>query len=168
MQHLIQQRLYKGSTLPICLILTGIMALLAISALRSATAEARLSISVQNFSQAFYLAERGVATALGFANAQPENLSLSLPVTVPISQPALPDHSIDVEIEAAGNDSHCPMFTNGQRQHYEIYSTGIAGMGAIRTHIQGFYICRELCTGESCIGTELPPVPGYWTIFADE
>ncbi len=148
--------------------LTGILSILAVSALRSATAEARLGISVQNFSQAFHLAERGVVTALAFARTQPENLSLSLPVTIPIAQPTLPGHSIDITIEATGNDDHCPMFTVGQRQHYEIYSTGNAGMDATRTHIQGFYICHEPCTGESCIGTEASPIPSYWTVFEDE
>jgi hypothetical protein len=168
MRHLIHKQRSQGSALPICLILTGILSILAISALRSATAEARLSISVLAASQAFSLAERGVITALAFARTQPEKLSLTMPVVVPVPQPALPGHSIDVEIEASGNDNHCPMFANSERQHYEVYSTGIAGMSAIRTHVQGFYICRELCAEENCIGTELSPVPSYWTIFEDE
>jgi hypothetical protein len=168
MRHRIHKQRSQGSALPICLILTGILSILAISALRSATAEARLSRSVLDASQAFSLAERGVVTALAFARTQPENLSLSMPVAVPVTQPALPGHSIAVEIEASGIDDHCPMFTNSERQHYEIYSTGMAGMGAIRTHVQGFYICRELCADENCIGAEISPVPSYWTIFEDE
>ena len=168
MRHLIHKQRSRGSALPICLILTGILSILAISALRSATAEARLSRSVLAASQAFSLAERGVITALAFARTQPEKLSLTMPVAVPVPQPALPGHSIDVEIEAIGKDNHCPTFANSERQHYEVYSTGIAGMSAIRTHVQGFYICRELCAEESCIGTELSPVPSYWTIFEDE
>jgi hypothetical protein len=168
MRHRIHKQRSQGSALPICLILTGILSILAISALRSATAEARLSRSVLDASQAFSLAERGVVTALAFARTQPEKLSSTMPVAVPVTQPALPGHSIAVEIEASGIDDHCPMFTNSERQHYEIYSTGMAGMGAIRTHVQGFYICRELCADENCIGAEISPVPSYWTIFEDE
>ncbi|MCP4091007.1 MAG: hypothetical protein GY746_14635 [Gammaproteobacteria bacterium] len=167
MRHPRNKRQHQGSTLPICLILTGILNILAINALRSATTEARLGISAQDFSRAFHLAERGVVTALAFARTQPENLPLSLPVTIPITQPTLPDHSIDITIKATGNDGHCPLFTVGERQHYEIYATGIAGMGATRTHIQGFYICRELCTGENCINAEAAPIPSYWTVFGD-
>jgi len=141
--------------------------MLAISALRSATAEARLGASVLASSQAFSHAQRGVMAALHYAGTQPENLSLDNPVVIPISQPVSAGHSIDIEIVAGGSDAHCPVFTNGERQHYEIYSTGVAGTGAVRTHVQGFYICRELCTGDSCIATESSPVPSYWTVVED-
>jgi hypothetical protein len=145
--------------------LVSILGILAVSALRSATAEARLSASVLAASQAFSLAQNGVVTALAYAKSHPENLSLHNPVIVPVAQPATTDHSITTEIEANGNDPHCPMFSHGERQHYEIYSTGIAGPGATRTHVQGFYICRELCASENCIAEETLATPSYWTTF---
>jgi Tfp pilus assembly protein PilX len=143
--------------------LVSILGILAVSALRSATAEARLGASVLAASQAFNLAQNGLVTALVYARARPENLSLINPVVVPVTQPTAPEHSISVTIEASGNDAHCPIFSNGERQHYEIYSTGIAGPGATRTHVRGFYICRELCAGENCVGIENPATPSYWT-----
>jgi hypothetical protein len=157
-----------GSALAICLMLVAILGILAISALRSATAEARLGTSVMAASQAFSLAQNGVVTALAYAQTHPENLSVNNPVIVPISQPTTPDHSISTEIVASGSDAQCPMFSHGERQHYEIYSTGVAGPAATRTHVQGFYICRELCTGADCLAAETPVILSYWTIAEDE
>jgi len=163
-------RQIRGSALPICLMLSGILGILAVSALRSATAEARLGVSVLAAHQAFSLAQRGSTTALRYAMRQPENLPAlqSIPLIIPVAQPASPGHSIETEIAAFGIDADCPYLhddaiLNVERQHYEIRSTGRASTSATRIHVQGFYICHEICSGNGCIGTVTPPVPSYWT-----
>ena len=163
-------RQIRGSALPICLMLSGILGILAVSALRSATAEARLGVSVLAAHQAFNLAQRGSTTALGYAMRQPENLPAlqSIPLNISVAQPAIQGHSIETEIAAIGADAECPYLRNDadlnvERQHYEIRSTGRAGKSATRIHVQGFYICHEICSGNGCIGTVTPPVPSYWT-----
>ncbi len=168
--HRPRNRQMRGSALPICLMLSGILSILAVSALRSATAEARLGVSVLAAHQAFYLAQRGSTTALSYAIRLPENLPApqSIPLIIPVAQPSIPGHSIETEIAAIGTDAVCPYLSddavlNIERQHYEIRSMGRASTSATRIHIQGFYICHEICSGIGCIGTVTRPVPSYWT-----
>lgn len=155
----------RGSAMTICLILTGLLGLLAVNALRSATTEARLSLSALRAHQAFTLAERGIAAALRHAEQHPGRLPAPKDkITVPATEPTDLGDSLAILITATDSDTQCPEYTTGERRHYEIRSVARAGTGARRTHLQGFYICRELCAGDGCLAAESLPVRSYWTI----
>lgn len=153
----------SGATLAAALILVTAGMLLAISALRSATTEAQLGGTLIAAQDAFWLAELGVAAGLSFALNQPADLpaatSLNLAATTSLGH----GHT-KIAIHQNGTDAHCPSLAplNSVRYHYEIHATGFADRGATSTHVQGFYICSELCTSLYCDLAELPPVKSYW------
>jgi hypothetical protein len=156
----------NGATLAAALILVTAGMLLAISALRSAITEAQLSSTLIAAQDAFWLAELGVATGMSFALNQPADLpegtSLKLATT------GSPGRGyIKTTIYQNETDSHCPSLAplNSIRHHYEIHATGVADRGATSTHVQGFYICSEICTSLYCDIAELPPVKSYWKSF---
>jgi hypothetical protein len=155
----------NGSALPLCLVLTGLLGLFAVNALRSATTEAKLSLSVLRSHEAFALAEQGILAALRYAEQHAANLPAPndiLPVATTVSVRA--GESLAVSITATHSDAQCPAFVTSERMHFEIRSIGRAGAGARRTHVQGFYICRELCEVDDCLAAESSPVPSYWTL----
>ncbi len=153
----------SGATLAAALILVTAGMLLAISALRSATTEAQLGGTLIAAQDAFWLAELGVAAGLSFALNQPADLpeATSLKLTATTS---LRHGHTKITIHQNGTDAHCPSLAplNSVRYHYEIHATGFADRGATSTHVQGFYICSELCTSLYCDIAELPPVKSYW------
>lgn len=155
----------SGSALPLCLVLTGMLGVFAVNALRSATIEARLSLSVLQAHQAFTLAERGITAALRYAEQHADSLpAASDRLTVPTTGATHAGESLAVSITAMHDDTQCPAYSAAERQHYEIHSVGRVGAGARRTHVQGFYICRELCDADDCLAAESSPVPSYWTL----
>jgi hypothetical protein len=171
----------NGSILPLCLVLTGLLGLFAVNALRSATTEAQLSLSVLHSYEAFALAEQGILAALRYAEQHAANLPepndmLTIATTVSTGAEARAEpraerrseprsgKSLAVTITATHSDAQCPAFVTSERMHFEIRSVGRAGAGARRTHVQGFYICRELCDVEGCLAAESAPVPSYWTL----
>ncbi len=153
----------SGATLAAALILVTAGMMLAISALRSAATEAQLGSTLIAAQDAFWLAERGIAAGISFALNQPADLpeasSLNLAATTSLGR-----GHIKTTIHQNGTDSHCPSLAplNSVRHHYEIHATGFADRGATSTHIQGFYICSEICTSLYCDIEELPPVKSYW------
>jgi Tfp pilus assembly protein PilX len=154
-----------GSALPLCLILTGMLGMFAVNALRSATIEARLTLSVLQTHQAFTLAERGITAALRYAGQHTDNLPAAPDrLAVPMTGSSHAGESLAVSITATHSDTQCPIYATAERQHYEIHSVSSVGAGARRTHVQGFYICRELCDVDDCLAAESTPVPSYWTL----
>jgi hypothetical protein len=163
--HSTRRRTTRGSTLPVCLLLTGIIGIVALNTLRSATAEIRLGQSVKAAHQAFNLAERGISMTLNRISLHPTDLPTPTDSskTIGVMQPLTDGHSIYSAIQTLNVDSNCPMFDTGERSHYEIHSTGVAGSSATRIHIQGFYICRESCSTDGCLSVETLPELSYWT-----
>jgi hypothetical protein len=156
-------RAQAGATLVAVLILVSAGTLLGVSALRSATTEAQLSGTLIAAQDAFWLAELGVAAGMQYAVARPADLPRDAVVDIVI--PARPEHGhVETAIHAAGEDTHCPSLAPAEaiRHHYEIHATGYADRGAISTHVQGFYICSEVCTTLGCVVPENPPVRSYW------
>jgi Tfp pilus assembly protein PilX len=153
----------SGATLAAALILVTAGMLLAISALRSATTEAQLASTLIAGQDAFWLAELGVATGISFALNQPADLPEATSLNLAATTPPGRGHT-KITIHQNGTDAHCPSLAplNSVRHHYEIHATGFADRGAISTHVQGFYICSELCTSLYCDIAESPPVKSYW------
>jgi hypothetical protein len=164
--HSTSPRTASGSTLPVCLMLTGIIGVIASHTLRSATTEIRLGQSVIAAEQAFNLAERGISMTLNHISLHPTDLPTPTDSskTIDVIQPLTAGHSIYSEIQTLNVDSHCPMLDTGERSHYEIHSTGVAGSSATRTHIQGFFVCRESCVTDDCLSVEMLPELSYWTL----
>jgi hypothetical protein len=67
-------------------------------------------------------------------------------------------------IVALGSDADCPALAPlpAIRRHYEIHATGYADRGAVATHVQGFYVCAEVCAITYCEVAEQRPVAAYW------
>ena len=156
-------RTQSGATLAAALILVTAGMLLAISALRSATTEARLSSTLVAAQDAFWLAEQGVASGINFASNRPVDLPELAPLNLPTH--TTPGHGrAEIIIYPSGTDTDCPSLAphDSIRRHYEIQATGVADLGAVSAHVQGFYICSEICTTLYCDIQELPPVKSYW------
>jgi len=161
------QHTQSGATLAVVMILVSAGMLLAVSALRSATTEAQLSGTLIAAQEAFWLAELGVASGIRFAHARPAELPDS-------SARELKTHIshrrgyTETVILQNGADNHCPPLApaNAIRRHYEIHATGMAARGAISTHVQGFYVCSEICSAIDCEVPEYPPVKSYWKAVA--
>jgi hypothetical protein len=158
-----ESRIERGAALPATLMLIAAASLTALSALRSAATEARLIGSLRAASSAFNLAEQGIAAGLQLAHANTALLPDSAPLTLPVHTIAGVG-SVTTLIQPGTHDNHCPTLAPlpAVRSHFEIRATGTADPGARTTHVQGFYVCREICTGADCIAVELPPVRSYW------
>lgn len=158
-----ESRIENGAALPATLLLIAAASLTALSALRSAATEARLIGSLRAGSAAFALAEQGIAAGLQLAQANPALLPDSTPLILP-AQTVAGMGSVAVFIQPGTRDNHCPALAPlpAVRAHFEIRATGTVDPGARTTHIQGFYVCREICSGAGCIAVELAPVRSYW------
>jgi len=158
-----ESRVERGAALPATLLLVAAASLTALSALRSAATEARLIGSLHAASSAFALAEQGITAGLQFAQANPALLPDSTPLALPV-QVITGTGSVTTLIQPGTRDNHCPALAPlpAVRSHFEIRATGTADPGPRTTHVQGFYVCREICTGTDCIAVELAPVRSYW------
>ena len=158
-----ESRVERGAALPATLLLIAAASLTALSALRSAATEARLIGSLSAASSAFALAEQGVAAGLQLAQANPALLPDSTPLLLP-AQTITGLGSVTALIQPGTRDNYCPGLAPlpAVRSHFEIRATATADLGARTTHVQGFYVCREVCTGADCIAVELAPVRSYW------
>jgi len=157
------QPVESGAALAAVLILVAAGTILGIGALRSATTEAQLSGTLTASRQAHWLAELGVAAGLDFAAARPADLprDTAINVALPLN---LEQGRVEATIHSAGEDASCPALAPAAaiRHHYEIHATGYADHGASSTHVQGFFICSEICTTPGCEVPEYPPVRNYW------
>jgi hypothetical protein len=153
----------SGAALPATLLLIAAASMTALSALRAAATEARLIGSLHATSSAFALAEQGIAAGLQFAQANPALLPDSTPLALPVHV-ITGTGSVTTLIQPGVRDNHCPALAPlpAVRSHFEIRATGAADPGARTTHVQGFYVCREICTAADCIAVELAPVRSYW------
>jgi hypothetical protein len=154
----------RGSTIAIILMLLGILSLLATNALRTAIAETRLIDTLLVAGSTFQLAELGIASGLQFAIDNPAELPVTDALTLPPLQVDVFGR-VQTSLVAVGTDNLCPELepVPAQRLHFEIRATAVVDNPVNGTHVQGFYICRELCT-EACIGAEILPVKSYWTV----
>jgi hypothetical protein len=152
-----------GATLPAVLLLLAAAMLTALAALRSAASETRLTGTLLNSYSAFALAELGIAAGLQTAVMNPAALSATNTLTLsPQSVNGLGRYT--TLIRPAGRDDFCPALAPlpANRMHFEIVATGDANDSITTTHVQGFYICSELCTTADCVAAEMPPVRSYW------
>ncbi|MDP6437437.1 MAG: hypothetical protein QF790_02485 [Gammaproteobacteria bacterium] len=155
-----------GSALPIVLMLLTILSLFAANALRTATAEARLTDSLLVADRAFELGERGIAAGLRYAFENPANLTTGLPLALRLAGPDA-DDTVEVSLAHTVLDNYCPAMSVSpvERLHFEIRA--MVHVELLRqTHVQGFYICREICPGP-CTGIESLPVRSYWTVHGE-
>jgi len=157
----------KGMTLVATLLLVAAATLSAAAALRSTVSELQLTGTLLAANNAFALAELGLAAGMQKVLADPASLpdagSLSLP-----PQEVAGTGSINTVIQAGAHDDHCPALAPlpGIRQHFEIRATGFADRSVSATHVQGFYVCREVCVTTECVALELLPVKAYWFALA--
>lgn len=153
----------NGSVLPTVLMLLSILSLLAVNTLRTATVEAQLTDSLLLAGRAFESAELGIAAGMRFAINNPARLANELPLSLRVSDPAA-NNDIEVTLIHTAVDNYCSEMHEKpvERIHYEIRSE--VALGALRrSHVQGFYICRNICAAW-CTGIETPPVKSYWTV----
>ena len=153
----------RGVALPAALVIAAATAMLATAALRSATSATELAGTVVAAGDAFRLAELGVAAGLRLARTAPA----LLPATGQISVAELDAAGagrVSASIVAVGSDAGCPALTSlpAIRRHYEIHATGHANRGAVATHVQGFFVCAEVCNTAGCEAAEELPVASYW------
>ena len=129
----------------------------------STVSELQLTGALLAANDAFALADLGLAAGMQQALADPASLpdagSLSLP-----TQQFAGRGSINIVIQAGTHDNHCPALAPlpGIRRHFEIRATGFADRSASATHVQGFYVCREVCAAAECVAMELLSVQAYW------
>lgn len=150
---------HQGSALVFALLLLTILTVLAMAMHRAALAEAQIAGSIANQQQAFALAMQQIAAGLLLAQTQPENLPTS--IAMPLSRISQGAAHADAVIESIGQDSHCSGLTAGERIHYQITSTAQANRGARSQLVQGFWLCRELCT-PPCTAVMYAPHRSYW------
>ena len=160
-----------GSALPIVLMLLMILSLLAANALRTAIAESRLIDSLLVAGQVFETAEPGIMAGLRFAYENPSGLPTDLPTDLPVTLSIVNPNrrgTVEATLSHTAIDNYCPMMDvlPVERLHYEIHSVASVDDLLRQTHIQGFYICREVCPGP-CTGIESFPVESYWTVHDD-
>ena len=159
-----QELRQQGSAAVIAIALLGILSMLASSALQTALAETRLINSLLVAGSTFELAELGIASGLQLATNSPGQLPDTEPLTLPPLQADVFGR-LETTIVATDTDNLCPQMSPlpAERLHFEIRATAAVENPVNGTHVQGFYICRELCTN-NCIGAESLPVKSYWTI----
>lgn len=153
----------RGATLPATLLLIAAATLTALAAVHSAASETRLTGTVLSASTAFALAELGIAAGMQTALTDPARLPDSGTLTLP-SQTITGMGNVSVSIQPGASDNYCPALAPlpATRRHFEIRATGSADHSVRTTHVQGFYVCRELCTSADCVALELLPVRSYW------
>jgi len=146
--------------------LLTILSLLAANALRTATAEAQLTDSLLVTGRAFELGERGIAAGLHYAYENPASLTTELPLALRLAGPGA-DDTVEVSLAHTALDDFCPAMSvlPVERLHFEIRATVHVEL-LRQTHVQGFYVCREICPG-SCTGIESLPVKSYWTVHGE-
>ncbi len=153
----------RGATLPATLLLVVAATLTALAALRSAASETRLTGTLLAANTAFALAELGIAAGMHTALTEPARLPDSGPLTLP-PQTIAGMGSVSVLIQPTASDNACPALAPlpAVRRHFEIRATSVADHSVRTTHVQGFYVCRELCATAGCVALELLPVRSYW------
>jgi len=155
----------KGFAMPVCLLITVLISLLAVTAYQTALSELRIGAALINARQAYGLAEYAVNSALRYVTVSPATLpSDSTPLVVPLTQPESTSQQIHAVITTKQQDKICPQYISGIRQHYEILATATSGQAGKRIHRQGFYVCRLHCAISLCPPLESKPVRTYWTI----
>ena len=159
----IQQQ--QGFVLPLCLFITALISMVAITMRQTATTELRLAATVIEAMQAYALAEYALTYAFESANNNPD--LLPDPYTSLEIKPALANttgQSAVATISATHSDKHCPEFSAGERQHFEILARAQTSGAGRRIHRLGFYICREICVTPPCAASVSDLVRSFWTV----
>jgi Tfp pilus assembly protein PilX len=152
----------SGAVLPVILLLALIRSLLAVSALRTATAENRFIGALIAANEAFWLAETGLQYALNMADSNPGLLTSAGVIALP--RQTLATGTVDTTIAFLGTAAGCPELADpsATREHFEIRADSHALRNAVDSHMLGFYICRDNCLGELCTGIETAAIRTYW------
>lgn len=125
----------KGIALPICLILLGILTLLAISGMNTSTAELVMAGNEQHRTRALAAAETGIEAAIAAGG-----FDSSIPVTT-VAAPLSDADSYTASIRPRGTTAAPPGYNDTlTAEHYEIESTGASLRNANATVVQGFYL----------------------------
>ncbi|MGI9291790.1 MAG: hypothetical protein ACR2QG_11030 [Gammaproteobacteria bacterium] len=152
---------HEGFALPVCLAIMLLISLTVLSAQQTALLELRLSSTLTEVPHVYSLAEYGIDASLSTLNETP---SLLPPPTETTKFEFSPHgQSVNAEIIALTSGIECPGFPTGERQHFEILATASTSDAVIRTHKQGFYVCREVCLVAGCAPDISPAVRTYWT-----
>jgi Tfp pilus assembly protein PilX len=155
----------KAFAMPLCLLITVLISLVAIAAHQTALTGARMSSARINSHTAFNLAEYAINNALFLARTSPETLPTnSTPLDATLSLPQTVSQQVAAVITMTHQDSNCPEFNSGRRQHYEVLATVTFEQTGKRSYRQGFFICRQDCTFSNCSLEISAPRRTYWTI----
>jgi len=152
-----------GSVLPIMLLITSAMALLAAGIWQTAVLSALLSQSVAATDRAFWSAETGTEVGLAYIDRHLQLLPVSADTTVDLPNPlTASDETVRLRVNYIATDSDCENLAGpAVRHHYELHAHAINQL-ARETHVQGFYLCSETCLEQDCVVAEQPPVRHYW------
>lgn len=152
----------RGFSLVPTLLLLTVLSLLALAGHRAAIAEARISQSMAGYQQAFAIASLQLTTGLQLARDEPESLPTTTTPLV-LEQISNPTAWANATLVHLTQDMHCPDLApaHAERLHFEIRAHGYASRGAERELIQGFWICREVCS-PPCTGIVTGPRISYW------
>jgi hypothetical protein len=152
-------RKLAGNALLACLIVLGMISMLSMSALRSATVESKLVGSLAAAQLAATLADAAIQRGLQFTRETPEQLPGPAPENT-LTLPSLTDPGTGqfaTIIRFLGKEDYCPNLSPApaERLHYEITGIGLT-RNARAEEVQGVAICREICPLNACTGTEQP------------
>jgi hypothetical protein len=163
MYTFVHRHYIQGATLPATVLLVAAATLTALGALRSAASETRLTGTLLAAQTAFALAELGIAAGMHTALTDPAKLPDSGTLILP-AQIIAGMGSVSILVEPGASDNACPALAPlpAVRHHFEIRATGLADRAVTTTHVQGFYVCRELCATADCVALETLPVRAYW------
>jgi hypothetical protein len=155
----------NGFAMPLCLLITVLISLIAVAAHQTALTGARMSSALINSRTAFNLAEYAINNALYLARTSPETLPTdSTPLEVTLTLPETVSLQVAAVITTTHQDSNCPEFHSGQRLHYEVFATVSFEQTGKRSYRQGFFICRQDCSASICTDYISAPRRSYWTI----
>ena len=158
-----------GVALPAALVIAAATAMLAAAALRSAVTATEVAGTVVAAEDAFRMAELGVAAGLRLARTSPALLPATGQASV-AELDAVGTGRVSASIVALGSDTGCQTLGPAPaiRRHYEIRAIGRADSGAVATHVQGFFVCAEVCDTAYCEVAEEFPVATYWRALAGD
>jgi type IV pilus assembly protein PilX len=133
----------RGATLVVALLLLGIMALLGVSALRSAAIDLAMSGNEQFRSRALQAAEAGVELASVALRAAPPGAAPA-PLAAQ-AMPGTPGDSFDHAVRFVGDDPATVAASGGARtgQHYTIAASGRSLRGASVSIETGVVVIRD-------------------------
>ena len=153
----------RGIALPVCLLLSGILLLMALSALRNAGDSALLLHTLREQQRAALLAQQILRAAYAAIESEPGLLPTAADaLAVPHSQALSEPYTATTTVHLRGTDDHCPEFTTGTRRHYELVATLSSDQQLLSRRL-GFAVCFEVCMTAGCVPRLAVPTRSYWS-----